>query len=102
MTEQFAYESHTACDRHSFALGVEVTAGNVHDSVAWDALYDQVTSRFQQVEHVVQEFLDLVEAMQNRTGKTVLPPEKKRLLRVSSPTRRRSAPCAIRTIVFAC
>lgn len=43
---QFAYEAHTACDRHGFILGVEVTAGNVHDSVAWDALYDKVTEQF--------------------------------------------------------
>lgn len=43
---QFAYEAHTACDKHGFVLGVEVTAGNVHDSVAWDAVYDQVTSKF--------------------------------------------------------
>ena len=34
---QFAYEAHTACDKRGFVLGVEVTAGNVHDSVAWDA-----------------------------------------------------------------
>lgn len=40
---QFAYEAHTACDNHGFILGVEVTAGNVHDSVAWDAVYDDVT-----------------------------------------------------------
>ncbi len=42
---QFAYEAHTACDSHGFVLGVEVTAGNVHDSVAWDKLYDNVTGR---------------------------------------------------------
>ncbi|MCD8143781.1 MAG: transposase, partial [Oscillospiraceae bacterium] len=42
---QFAYEAHTACDSHGFVLGVEVTAGNVHDSVAWDKLYDDVTGR---------------------------------------------------------
>lgn len=29
---QFAYEAHTACDKSGF---IEVTAGNVHDSVAW-------------------------------------------------------------------
>ena len=29
---QFAYEAHTACDKKGFVLGVEVTAGNVHDS----------------------------------------------------------------------
>ena len=43
---QFAYEAHTACDRHGFVLGVEVTAGNIHDSVAWDKLYDDVTGKF--------------------------------------------------------
>ena len=25
---------------------MEVTAGNVHDSVAWDKVYDEVTNRF--------------------------------------------------------
>jgi transposase len=43
---QFAYEAHTVCERHGFILGVEVTAGNVHDSVAWDAVYDKVTEKF--------------------------------------------------------
>ena len=43
---QFAYEAHTACDKRGFVLGVEVTAGNVHDSVAWDKVYDNVTSKF--------------------------------------------------------
>ncbi|MFQ7682702.1 MAG: transposase [Lawsonibacter sp.] len=43
---QFAYEAHTACDKHGFVLGVEVTAGNVSDSAAWDAVYDQVTNSF--------------------------------------------------------
>ena len=43
---QFAYEAHTACDKRGFILGVEVTAGNVHDSVAWDKVYDDVTSKF--------------------------------------------------------
>ena len=42
---QFAYEAHTACDSKGFVLGVEVTAGNVHDSVAWDKVYDDVTHR---------------------------------------------------------
>ena len=39
--KQFAYEAHTACDRKGFVLDVEVTAGNVHDSVAWDDLCDR-------------------------------------------------------------
>lgn len=44
---QFAYEAHTACDRWGFVLGVAVTAGNVHDSVAWDTVYDEVTKKFE-------------------------------------------------------
>lgn len=44
---QFAYEAHTACDRHGFVLGYETTAGNVHASVAWDAVYDKVTAKFE-------------------------------------------------------
>ena len=44
---QFAYEAHTACDKRGFVLGVEVTAGNVHDSVAWDKVYDNVTGKFE-------------------------------------------------------
>ena len=43
---QFAYEAHTACDKRGYVLGVEVTAGNVHDSVAWDGLYDKISKRF--------------------------------------------------------
>ena len=42
---QFAYEAHTACDSKGFVLEVEVTAGNVHDSVAWDKVYDEVTRK---------------------------------------------------------
>lgn len=42
---QFAYEAHTASDKRGFVLAVEVTAGNIHDSVAWDAVYDSVTAR---------------------------------------------------------
>ena len=43
---QFAYEAHTACDGRGFILAAEVTAGNVHDSVAWDKLYDEVTRKY--------------------------------------------------------
>ena len=52
---QFAYEAHTASDRKGFVVGVEVTAGNVHDSVAWDALYDQVTERFEEIQYVTMD-----------------------------------------------
>lgn len=53
--KQFAYEAHTVCDRHGLILGVEVTAGNVHDSVAWDSVYEQVTSRFPEIQYVTMD-----------------------------------------------
>ena len=43
---QFAYEAHTVCDNKGFVLGVEVTAGNIHDSVAWDTVYNEVTRKY--------------------------------------------------------
>ena len=52
---QFAYEAHTACDKHGFVLAVEVTAGNIHDSVAWDAVYEDVTERFPQAKFIVMD-----------------------------------------------
>ena len=90
---QFAYEAHTACDRHGFVPAVEVTAGNVSDSVAWDAVYKQVRERFEESKFIVmdvryktpwiakktldggripiliwQEYLDLIEALR-KTGR---------------------------------
>lgn len=44
--KQLAYEAHTACDANGVVLAVEVTAGNVHDSVSFDDVYDQVVEQF--------------------------------------------------------
>lgn len=52
---EFAYEAHTACDRNGFVLDVVVTPGNVHDSVAFDEVYEQVTEKFPQVETIVAD-----------------------------------------------
>ena len=52
---QFAYEAHTACDKNGFVLKTVVTPGNVHDSVAFDEVYDKVTENFPQVEAVVAD-----------------------------------------------
>ena len=38
-----------------FILGMEVTAGNIHDSIAWDGVYDQVTAKFEEVTFVVMD-----------------------------------------------
>ncbi len=35
----FAYEAHTMCEKHGYVLEVEVTPGNVHDSVAFDTVF---------------------------------------------------------------
>ena len=52
---QFAYEAHTACDCNGFVLETVVTPGNVHDSVAFDELYDKVAERFPEMETVVAD-----------------------------------------------
>jgi transposase len=52
---QFAYEAHTACDEHGYILGYEVTPGNTHDSVAFDAVYDKVTEKFPEIETVTMD-----------------------------------------------
>ncbi len=52
---QFAYEAHTACDANGFVLETVVTPGNVHDSVAFDDIYDQVTEKFPEVETIVAD-----------------------------------------------
>ena len=44
--QQFAYEAHTACDKNGYVLEAVVTPGNVHDSVAFDDVYDKVTESF--------------------------------------------------------
>lgn len=51
----FAYEAHTICDKNGFVLDVEVTPGNVHDSIAFDTVYDRVTERFPDVDVVVAD-----------------------------------------------
>lgn len=51
----FAYEAHTACDKHNFVLAVEVTPGNVHDSVAFDRVYDKLAEQFPEMKTVVAD-----------------------------------------------
>ena len=52
---QFAYEAHTACDKNGYILETVVTPGNVHDSVAFDDVYDKVTEKFPGVKTVVAD-----------------------------------------------
>ena len=53
--KQLAYEAHTACDRHGMVLDVEVTPGNVNDSVAFDAIYEKVVGKFAETEFIVMD-----------------------------------------------
>ena len=51
----FAYEAHTVCDKNGFVLHTEITPGNVHDSIAFDSVYDAVTERYPEVKNVVAD-----------------------------------------------
>jgi hypothetical protein len=51
----FAYGAHTVCDKNNYILAVEVTPGNVHDSMVFDKVYDTVTERFPGVEVVTMD-----------------------------------------------
>lgn len=51
----FAYCAQTVCDSHNFILGVTVNPGNMHDSVAFDAVYDEATKRFPQVKVITAD-----------------------------------------------
>ena len=99
---QFAYEAHTACDKHGIVLGVEITAGNVSDSVAWDAVYDQVTEKFPEVQFVTmdagyktpfwQESLDLVEQLRKtERGKELYAMRKETIERVFADAKEKHA-----------
>jgi len=50
--KEFAYTTHVACDKHNFVLECDVTAGNVHDSVMFDGLYNSVIEKFPEIEEV--------------------------------------------------
>ena len=52
---QFAYEAHTACDKNGFILEAIVTPGNVHDSVAFDDVYDKLVENFPEIETIVAD-----------------------------------------------
>ncbi len=49
---EFAYTTHTACAKHNFVLGAKVTAGNVHDSVVFDEVHDEVKEKFEEIASV--------------------------------------------------
>ena len=42
----FAYAAQTACDKHGYIMDVTLNPGNVHDSVAFDGLYDRLVEKY--------------------------------------------------------
>lgn len=51
----FAYEAHTACTDKNFVIAVEVTPGNIHDSIAFDRLYDEINKKYPDHETIVAD-----------------------------------------------
>lgn len=50
-----AYEAHTACDKKGYIIDVHVTAGNVHDSVAFDDLYTKLQEKHTKIQTIVAD-----------------------------------------------
>lgn len=51
----FAYAAQTACDKNGYVLDVTLNPGNVHDSVAFDGLYDRLCVKFPEMEYLVMD-----------------------------------------------
>lgn len=51
----FAYAAQTACDKNGYVLDVTLNPGNVHDSVAFDWLYDRLYVKFPEMEYPVMD-----------------------------------------------
>lgn len=50
--KQFAYVANTACDRHNFILDFVLGAGNIHDSMMFNKVYEKVVKRFPKISSV--------------------------------------------------
>ena len=46
----FAYTAQTGCEKHGYIMGVTVNPGNVHDSVAFDGLYEELVKKYPEIE----------------------------------------------------
>lgn len=51
----FAYAAQTACDKNGYVLDVTLNPGNIHDSVAFDGLYDRLWVKFPEMEYLVMD-----------------------------------------------
>lgn len=50
-----AYTAQTGCDKNGYVMDVTVNSGNVHDSVAFDELYDRLVEKNPEVEAIVAD-----------------------------------------------
>jgi transposase len=50
---EFAYTAHVACDANNFVLAAETRAGNVHDSIVFDDVYDKAIRVLPEAETIV-------------------------------------------------
>lgn len=51
----FAYVANTACDKHNFIVDFVVEAGNHHDSVMFDGLYEKLVKKIPEVEVIAAD-----------------------------------------------
>ena len=51
----FAYTAQTGCDKNGYVMDVTVNPGNVHDSVAFDGLYERLIEKNPEIEAVVMD-----------------------------------------------
>ena len=51
----FAYTAQTGCDKNGCVMDVTVNPGNVHDSVAFDGLYDRLNEKNPEIENIVAD-----------------------------------------------
>lgn len=49
------YTTQTAYDKHGYIMDVTVNSGNVHDSIAFDELYDRLVQRFPEINACVMD-----------------------------------------------
>ncbi len=50
-----AYTAQTGCDKNGYVMDVTVNPGNVHDSVAFDELYDRLVEKNPEIETIVAD-----------------------------------------------
>ena len=51
----FAYTAQTGCDKNGYVMDVTVNPGNVHDSVAFDGLYERLTDKSPEIKTIVAD-----------------------------------------------